>query len=361
MKEEKLLDLLGQLDERYIAGMCESYASLPGERRTIPLQKHRRGGRTLLIAAVTVSLITLAALAVGYGIHRQRQAELRQTLKIDEAQTESYVEYAVPESGAAGSAVTLLSSIPDGSGQKLYVNISPVERETAENYPHSANFFYCVGDKGLWGAATPVLRADRTLREGDDIGAAVLEDAYDEESRTLTLFLHLPGQALEKELDANGQAEITILRLEEDEDTSDCELFNDWIFVHKDEHSCGSFLFTPNAPETRRVEFVPVPVTEPVYGRSAEVLALELSPTDAVWHIRYEGLGEENREVYALEDYVTQNAKLVFSDGRSLSPGGAVTNHYEPEEAALGCAWQEAVNIQALEAVYIGEIKLEIR
>ena len=32
-----------------------------------------------------------------------------------------------------------------------------------------------------------------------------------------------------------------------------------------------------------------------------------------------------------------------------------------PEEAALGCAWQEAVNIQALEAVYIGEIKLEIR
>ena len=45
----------------------------------------------------------------------------------------------------------------------------------------------------------------------------------------------------------------------------------------------------------------------------AEVLALELSPTDAVWHIRYEGPGEENREVYALEDYVTQNAKLELA------------------------------------------------
>ena len=359
MKEEKLLDLLGQLDERYIAGMCESYASLPGERRTIPLKKHRRWGRTLLIAAVTVSLITLAALAVGYGIHRQRQAELRQTLKIDEAQTESYVEYAVPESGAAGSAVTLLSSIPDSSNQKLYVNVSPVEREAVADF--SFNFFYCVGEQGLWGTATSVMRQGRTLGPGDDFGAAVLEDAYDGETRTLTLQLFIPEQPLQKELDANGQAEVTILRVDRDEDTSDCEFFNDWIFVHNDEHSCGSFLFTPTEKEQRRVEFVPVPVTEPVYGRSAEVLALELSPTDAVWHIRYEGLGEENREVYALEDYVTQNAKLVFSDGRSLSPGGAVTNHYEPDEVALGCAWQEAVNIQALEAVYIGEIKLEIR
>lgn len=359
MKEEKLLDLLGQLDERYIAGMCESYASSPAERRTIPMRKPKSWGRTLLIAAVTVSLMTLAVLAVSYGIHRQRQAELRQTLKIDEAQTQSYVEYDVPENGAQEGGVTLLSSIPDSSNQKLYVNVSPVEREAVADF--SFNFFYCVGEQGLWGTATPVMRQGRTLGPGDDFGAAVLEDAYDEETRTLTLQLFIPEQPLQKELDANGQAEVTILRVDRDEDTSDCELFNDWIFVHKDEHSCGSFLFTPNAPETRRVEFVPVPVTEPVYGRSAEVLALELSPTDAVWHIRYEGLGEENREVYALEDYVTQNAKLVFSDGRTLSPGGAVTNHYEPDEVALGCAWQEAVNIQALEAVYIGEIKLEIR
>ena len=92
-------------------------------------QKARKGRRklwrTLLLAAVIASLLGVTAYAIGYGIHQQRQQELRQRMQIDEHQVENYIEYPVPteEAEIDQTTVTLLSSIADEEFVNFYFNI----------------------------------------------------------------------------------------------------------------------------------------------------------------------------------------------------------------------------------------------
>ena len=339
-------------------------------------RKKKRLGRTLLIAAVIAGLFTVAAFAIGYTIHQRRQEELRQELKIDEANVQSYVEYETAEAREAG--VTLLSSIRNDDHQYVYINVSPIEREAAANFPDSIGFFYTLDGK-IWAAANPVFAPDRVATHAE-MGAAVLEDAYDEETSTLTLRCDVQCEWLERSLDASGRAELRLVKITEDDDASGYDFLSDWLIDNEESHLCGTVMIAPTELEMRLIRFKDAVFTEPSSGLKIAVEALELSPTGAVWHLRYDGADElynthwneswtqeENdafsamqAELCGLEDFVCQSAALHFTDGTELKPGGAFSSSFENGVALPFCAWGTAVDINALESVTVGETQLVI-
>lgn len=154
MRREKISRALSMLDESYVLEALE----LTGPDCEAPkvndmkISRHsaRNLRRTLLIAAVISVFFAVTAFAIGYGINRQRQQELREQLQIDEHQVEEYTEYTLPEEtvGEAPSegemTVTLLSSIGGVEFDRVYFNVSPMEPDPARD----ANYFFGVSHDG---------------------------------------------------------------------------------------------------------------------------------------------------------------------------------------------------------------------
>ncbi len=154
-------------------------------------KKHLKAKRiiTLALAAALILGLSAVAYAISVGIHRQRQEKLRQELQIDENNVTDYVEFAVPEEGAAEGGLTLLSTMNNGDYQLLYFNISPVSEEMIacldqENLRDREN----RDDRVFW----PYLYVN-----GEYYGILVNQlglyrDDYDPETQTLTLRTSLP-------------------------------------------------------------------------------------------------------------------------------------------------------------------------
>lgn len=185
MRREKISRALSMLDEKYILEALE--LELPGECREAPkvsnMKISRRSAknlrRTLLIAAVISVFFAVTAFAIGYGINRQRQQELREQLQIDQHQVEEYTEYPLPEeNGEKASSdgkmtVTLLSSIGGVEFDTIYINVSPFEKEWVHGQlPMGASF-----DGGeSFATCTPA------MKNGEMI--------YDEATKTITFECH---------------------------------------------------------------------------------------------------------------------------------------------------------------------------
>ena len=92
--------------------------------KVVPIRSRRIV--TFVFAAVLILSLGIVAYAIS-SIHAARQQELRSELHMDEHQTDSYVEYEVPDESTPG--VVLLSTINDGEFQAVYVNVSPVTEE----------------------------------------------------------------------------------------------------------------------------------------------------------------------------------------------------------------------------------------
>ncbi len=105
--------------------------------------------------------------------------------------------------------MTLLSAINDGEFQRVYVNISPVDMAEIKAWPDEGSFLWSVSEN-CGGYANPVLQPGRSLSGRDEITEAVLQDAYDAETKTLTVQCYIPNDALAQLV--SGTVELTLMR-----------------------------------------------------------------------------------------------------------------------------------------------------
>ena len=143
--------VLDQIDDEFIREAAENdgrrVSAHPDGKETLKMNtsRARRGSRRFVTLAAAVALL-LALGVTAYAIssiHQRRQAELKESLSIEENQVESYVEYDTgAEENAAG--IALLSAVADGEFQKVYVNISPVSREDVSACAGTEKLVYSI-------------------------------------------------------------------------------------------------------------------------------------------------------------------------------------------------------------------------
>lgn len=351
MKRETISQALNELDARLIteSAVFDPAAASPPERTTD--MKPKRIFTMILAAALLLSL-GIAAYAVG-SVHAARQRDLREDFQIEQSGTDSYVEYPTSEESVPGAA--LLSAINDGEEQRLYVDLSPVSEAELKDFPGELSFGWTVADSELWGMAFPQLRSDRSLSGYEALHAAVLEDAYDTDTETLTVVCYLQDSALREIL--AGQSADSV-QLEFAMKLRDQEL-----------RRFGPVSFTPTEEETRFFDFGSLVYRDEETGKEVALLGLELTPVSAVWRISYPEAAEmhspgcalplEEQAAWSLlEDKVTMDAVLSLADGSSFSAGGALTCPYRDGAVELYCAWGRAIDIHAVQRITLGELTL---
>ena len=154
---------------------------------------------TAALAAALLLALGITAYAV-WSIHSARQQELKADLKIEEKNVNSYTEYPVPSQSSA-SGVTLLSTVNDGEFQRVFVNVSPVKKDVIDRFPETVAFAWrldgmTLNGEDYWMTAGPKLKSGTSVSGYDAIREAVYQDAYDEETETLTLECSISNDAI---------------------------------------------------------------------------------------------------------------------------------------------------------------------
>ena len=316
---------------------------------------------TLGLAAALMLSFGLAAYAIG-SIHAARQQELRAELNISESHAESYVEYELPEENAPG--LVLLSAIQDGSFQKVYVDVSPVTREQLDRYTEPLLFMwqlegFRVDGQEAFGMASPCLREGRVVHEHGETVAAILEDAYDAENQTLTLRIEIPLSQIREVQRQTGSERVGLtVWLWDPQAQAEAgeESLGDWLHSQP---SFGRVSFRPTDREMAVFDLGGFRYRDPETGRELELVALELSPTAAVWRLRYAGMEEsfaaqDQEELSAwahAEDRMIRETRIVFADGSSLTLPGAVAAPLEDGTVNCGIGWERAVDIHNVQQI----------
>jgi len=309
---------------------------------------------TLALAAALLLALGAAAYAV-WSIHISRQQDLKTDLKIEESNVGSYMEYDVTGQEKAGSAASLvlLSAVNDGTEQRIYVDVSPVEKEDIARFPADVRFAWSIAGTEIGGFAGPQLPVTLSLSGEEAIRNAVLEHAYDEETETLTLQCYADVKFLEKAMSDLG--------------TDSVPLQVHMIVGENDSHTFGPVPFMMTDEQKRSFDFGPAQYNDKELDKTIEIVGLELTPFSAVWKVTYEGAAsfhtpEANQEAYKpwsiLEDRVCIDAKLIFSDGSEFSTGGALTCPYEDGLVKLHCGWGSAINIDDIQRIVLGDLVL---
>ena len=347
MKSIELMEAMNGIEREDVWKTGQMLGLNPtGKRRAA-----RRTMRTLLLAAAITALLGATAYAVG-SIHQTRQRELREDLGIEQVQPESYVEYQAPET--EGEGVVLLSTVNDGEEQRVYVNVSPVTAEDLVGFPGKTSFGWRIAGTELGGFAGPQLPASLTLRGYDEIHKAVMDYAYDAETKTLTLECCLNSSALNKTMEALGRelVPLELLMRRENGETV----------------SFGSVDFAPTAEEKRSFDFGHAVYHDEESGKDIEILGLDLTPFGAVWKLCYdeaEAIHQPHdpmlpdEQVWSmLEDKVCIDAKLHFSDGSTFSTGGALTCPFIDGAVHETCGWGSAIDIYDVQRITLGNLVL---
>lgn len=362
MNREIISDALNRLDDRHISE-TEVFApdlmqSAP--ERTKPMNRYtskRTTKRfvTLLIAACLVLSLGIAAYAA-WSIHTARQQELRDDLNIVESNTESYVEFNISDeendiSIETESKLVLLSTVNDGQNQRVYVNISPVTEEEAAGFGDYTSFSWNIEGAELGGFAGPNLPADLSV-SGDEISAAVLEHAYDAETKTITLLCYIDIKSTEKVVESLGSSVLPFV-------------VN--MRVNDETKSFGPVSLSLTEEQCRYFDFGPAIYHDKELDKEIEIVGLELTPFSAVWKVAYESAADFHKpnadwDAYQpwsiLEDKVSIESEIVFADGSTFSTGGAMTTPYSDGVVNLTCNWGKAININSVERIVLGDLVL---
>lgn len=305
---------------------------------------------TLLFAAALILALGTVAYAIS-SIHATRQQELRSELRMDEHQTESYVEYAVPDESMPG--IVLLSTINDSEFQAVYVNVSPVTAEEISGYPEQPiSFRWQIVGSDLKGFADPWIRPGSTANTPEEIQALVLRDAYDAETQTLTLCCNIFSEHLTAYLEISGL------------DCAELELFlaEDYVATR----SFGRVPLSQTAEECASFNIGGVTWTDRESGKELELIGLELTPISGVWHLRYteaeaiySGSDLELQQAWLIvEDSVCMNARIIFSDGSSMVTKGALSSRYEDGVVSLYTWWPRAIAIHDVQRIVLDDLIL---
>ena len=261
--------------------------------RRIRSRRTRRVSRTLLIAAVLVSLLTVSAIAVGLSIHAQRQAQLRQGMAIDENHVDSYTEFALPSEAAANEerySVVLLSAIKDSESETVYVSISQIEEEDL----FIEERFQWTLDGQHFGCVFPVYDAsdlDYTepvtdeysgitfyQPEPEQLRQAILEN-YDPETKSGLFKFDLPLE----NVNVNEPLDISIYKSRHNIETH--EVY--------DIEVCGTFRLEPIDESFLSVHFSDPPIFEnPDTGGKGHIIGADIYATGVTWIIAHDGMAD---------------------------------------------------------------------
>ena len=368
--------VLDQIDDAYVLEAAET-----GERRASAKRK-RLGRPTRRLAALAAAAALLLALGVtAYAIssiHQRRQAELRDSLGIEENQVESYVEYDTG-TGENTAGITLLSAVADGEIQQVYVNISPVSPEEVTACAVTEKFVWSIDGGNTFSFAEPYVPKEQfTISESDmttfydpDTGVEnwhvnpdvvaerMLTYAYDEETQTLTLRCSI----LRSLMDVTKSAELRIWGITmrpKDEGGTDVSLDRDY----------GSVSFNPTGLEVRELMLdTPVVFENSETGQCGTIEGLIVYPTGLTWLVahpdaenvyRSEWTEEERAEYRPLQvswlnsiEEALSGAKLNFTDGTSFAIPVIVHMPFEDGWAKGVTYWKKTININAIESVEI--------
>lgn len=311
----------------------------------------RRWGRTLLIAAIISVFFAVSAFAIGYSIHRQRQLELREQLKIDENYVDEYKEYSLPEEtetpvGLTDGKIsaTLLSSISGTEFDYVYINVSPCEETMLDD---GSSFAVSYNGGYSWSAAEPVSLDGKLM--------------YDEESKTLTL--RCPH--------FNSKSTEMILGFSKGYYTQNMEYPVEISRFHLD--------FTQ--VETRTCIFeTPMEFPCEELGKTGYVIGVELSSTGITWLVEHEDAeviynidlsalnSDEINQVQSLQGQWARaidsflHGSLHMSDGSVVEVYGGESRVYE--DSILRCISQfsmDTIDVHSVTAITIGDTTIELR
>ena len=312
--------------------------------------------RIFTLALVAALLLALGAAAwAAWSIHISRQQDLKDDLKIEESNVNSYMEYDVTEQEQAGSvaSLVLLSAVNDGNEQRIYVDVSPVAKEDIARFPADVRFAWSIAGTEIGGFAGPQLPVTLSLSGEEEIRNAVLDYAYDEGTQTLTLQCYADVKFIEKAMSDLG--------------TDSVPLQVHMLVGENDSHTFGPVPFKLTDEQTRSFDFGPAQYHDKELDKTIEIVGLELTPFSAVWKVNYEGAAsfhtpEADQKAYGpwsiLEDKVCIDTKLIFSDGSMFSTGGALTCPYEDGVVKLNCGWGSAINIDDVQRIVLGDLVL---
>ncbi len=350
MKRETITLMLNSLDDDYIREaevFCpDSIQESP--ERIVYMKKKRI--ITFALAAVLMLALAVTAYAV-WSIHAARQQELKADLKIEENSISSYMEYDVPDEQTSG--LVLLSAVNDGQEERVYVNISPVSEEEASGFPNQTEFWWCIQDTEIGGFAAPQLPVGLSLSGADAIRDAVMEYAYDRETRTMTLQCYLDVNRIKEALAASN--------------TMSFPLSVQMIVGENEPKTFGPVPFSLTEEQTRYFDFGHAIYHDEELDKDIEIVGLELTPFSAVWKVSYD-IAEQFHQPGAdwdtykdwsvLEDKVCIETKIIFSNGTEFSTGGALTAPYENGTVNLFCGWGSAINIDDVQRIVLGDLVL---
>ena len=286
-----------------------------------------------------------------WSIHSTRQQELKADLNIEENNVSSYMEHDVPDELASG--LVLLSAVNDGQEQHVYVNISPVTKEEAVRFPDGVRFVWNIAGTEIGGFAGPQLPVGLSFSGEEAIREAVLENAYDEESQTMTLQCYIDVDFIEEAMTELGKENVP--------------LQVQMIVGENDPKTFGPVPFSLTEEQTRYFDFGHAVYHDEELDKDIEIIGLELTPFSAVWKMSYDGAEKfhtsgSDQAAYEpwsiLEDKVCIEAKIVFSDGSEFSTGGALTTPYENGTVNQFCGWGSAINIDDVQQIVLGNLVL---
>ncbi len=298
MTREQVWDIIGDIDDRFIAEAAQydpKQCSRSPERIGVMSKKRII---TFALAAALILALGVTAYAIGMGIHRQRQAEMRENFGMGGSDAPAYQEYTVPEENTSG--VTLLSTINNGGNQRIIVNVSPITRDDLALTQHPVMFSLDGGQ--TW---------EQAMTAGDE------NSAYDAESQTLTVSVMFSTEGKQP-----GE-EITVL------------------FNVNGSLNLGSITVKVTDPDTRLVRFPePITLTNPVTEKPVSLIGVELRGNQAIWMLETEDAAyfygdhssdSETDAKLRQDNIVTwinwldeqfRAMKLTFADGSSCSFNG---------------------------------------
>ena len=378
--------VLDQIDDEFIREAAENdgrrVSAHPDGKETLKMNtsRARRGSRRFVTLAAAVALL-LALGVTAYAIssiHQRRQAELKESLSIEENQVESYVEYDTG-TGENTAGITLLSAVADGEIQQVYVNISPVSPEEVTACAVTEKFVWSIDGGNTFSFAEPYVPKEQfTISESDmttfydpDTGVEnwhvnpdvvaerMLTYAYDEETQTLTLRCSI----LRSLMDVTKSAELRIWGITmrpKDEGGTDVSLDRDY----------GSVSFNPTGLEVRELMLdTPVVFENSETGECGTIEGLIVYPAGLTWLIahpdaenvhRSDWTEEERAEYRPLQvswlnsiEEALSGAKLNFTDGTSFAIPVIVRMPFEDGWAKGVTYWKKTININAIESVEI--------
>ena len=349
MKRETITLMLNNIDDDYIseADVFDLDSIQDPPERIVHMKKRII---TFALAAALMLALGITAYAI-WSIHSTRQQELKADLNIEENNVSSYMEYDVPDELASG--LVLLSAVNDGQEQHVYVNISPVTKEEAVRFPDGVRFVWNIAGTEIGGFAGPQLPVGLSFSGEEAIREAVLENAYDEESQTMTLQCYIDVDFIEEAMTELGKENVP--------------LQVQMIVGENDPKTFGPVPFSLTEEQTRYFDFGDAVYHDEELDKDIEIIGLELTPFSAVWKMSYDGAEEfhtsgSDQAAYEpwsiLEDKVCIEAKIVFSDGSEFSTGGALTTPYENGTVNQFCGWGSAINIDDVQQIVLGNLVL---